>query len=175
MIKMKHSYDTLLRLQNQRVVGPQELVNEGMNSSVYRLPGKRVIKIPKFNFTNEDIQKEYERTKIIYEAGIPVPKPITVRSIRVEREPETLWEFLTGGKIELKSGFEMEYINGKHRDILTPNEVYEKRKKEIEKAEELGFIPHDIHEGNWMKTWDGRIVFLDVGSWGIPKQVEETA
>jgi tRNA A-37 threonylcarbamoyl transferase component Bud32 len=136
-----------------------KVFGSGIHGKVYEIDDNYVIKVGK------RIDKEYRIAKELYEAGIPVPKPIGVFDVEVEH---------SYGKVRVEKGFVMELVRNDMCRLEKEDKLRRRYKLELKKCRKLGFIPRDYY---WPECFGGKrhnilynekqdkIYLIDFGAW----------
>lgn len=150
---------------DRRYVG--KLGNRGRDGIVYRISREFVVKLPPRietasdvdDFEEEKLRKDESVGRELYQAGFPVPFPIGIREIDLNQ----IGDFAA----RTARGYVMEYVPGKYAgEYVPPRWALNMARKEIERAESVGFKPGRDAEHNfiWRPKKEG-VVLIDFALW----------
>lgn len=136
-----------------------EFLDEGNDGIIYRIAHNLVAK------SSLTASHEFKIMRALYEKGVSVPNPYGLHVVprvydRYNHQttpPALVMEYISG-----RTGFELR---------LNPSaqkEAEELRDVELEIAREFGFIPGDVHFGNFILTSNEKIVLIDFADWSHP-------
>jgi RIO-like serine/threonine protein kinase len=97
-----------------------DLIAAGATADVYLDNNNRLVKLFKYNFSKEHLEKEANNQKIIYEIGIPVPKIYEI--IKIDGRYGIVMEYIKGISLGEKLLRNNDYVNG----INIGNNILEK-------------------------------------------------
>jgi RIO-like serine/threonine protein kinase len=156
----------------QTYENPLVLGRKGSHGKCYKISEESAAKIPR-EYIQISIGREMKIAKMLYEAGISVPKPLAWDFISVPQEYQ-----------EPQMAFIMEYVPGWDCYSLSrkfgkeyEEFAFELAQHEITKANELGFIPglDALTPLNLILSSNFEIKLIDFGNWGhkdVPNYVD---